>query len=110
VPPTHSAKPEIAVGRAFTVTCLVVKQLVELNVNVISAVPAATPDTTPEASTVAIDALLVLHVPPVEVVESAVVAPIQTMATPVIVAGFGLIDTVTLPSGPQQPPADCARK
>ena len=110
VPPTQRAKPDSVDGRAFTVTCLVVKQPVELNVKVMSAVPAAMPDTTPDASTVAIEGLLELHVPPEEVVARVVVAPIQTLATPVIAAGFGLMETVTLPSGPQQPPADCARK
>ena len=76
----------------------------------ILAVPAASPVTTPPASTLAVDGLLLAHVPPVEVVARVVVEPTQTVAVPVIEAGLGLMETVTLPSGPQQPPADCALK
>lgn len=110
VPPTHSVGPDMEAGRGFTVTCLVVEQLVEVNVNIILAVPAVRPVAIPLASTVATPRLLELHVPPVDVVESEVVLLSQKLAIPVIAAGFGLMETVTLPSGPQQPPADCARK
>lgn len=110
VPPTHSVGPEMEAGKGFTVTCLVVEQPVAVNVNIILAVPAIRPATIPLAFTVATAGLLELHVPPVDVVESEVVLLSQKLAMPVIAAGFGLMETVTLPSGPQQPPADCARK
>lgn len=105
-PPTQSVGPVMVAGRGFTVTCLVVKHPVEVKVNVIFAVPAILPTTIPLASTVATAALLELQVPPVDVVASVVVELSQKLAIPVMPAGFGLMETVTLPSGPQQPPAD----
>ena len=97
-------------GSGLTVTCLTVKQPVEEKVYVILAVPAASPVTTPPASTLAVDGLLLAQVPPVEVVDNVAVEPTHTVAVPVMEAGFGLMETVTLPSGPQQPPADWALK
>lgn len=54
-------------------------------------VPAATAVTIPLVPIVAIATLLLLHVPPVEVVLSVVVFPSQTDSVPVIVAGSGLV-------------------
>jgi hypothetical protein len=52
------------------------------------AVPALTPLTTPvPAPTVAIDALLLVHVPPVAVLVNVVVAPAHTLLPPLIAAG-----------------------
>lgn len=86
------------------------EQPVEVNVKMMFEVPTASPVTKPLASTAATPRSLELQVPPVDVVERLVVLPTQKLAMPVIAAGLGLIETVTLPSGPQQPPADCARK
>jgi len=56
----------------------------------IVALPAATPVTMPVAEpTVAIDVLLLVHTPPVEVVESVIVAPGHMGAAPVIAAAGG---------------------
>ena len=58
------------------------------------AFPAATPVTTPVvATTVAVGRLLLLQLPPVDMSANVVVAPMHTIATPVIPDGFGL--TVT---------------
>ena len=58
-------------------------------------VPASTPPTLPDAEpTVAIDASLVVHVPPVTVLVSGVAAPAHTCVVPEMAAGIGL--TVTL--------------
>ena len=58
-----------------------------------AAVPAATPVTTPELLTVAIDELLLPHVPPVVVSAKVAVAPAQTVA-PLIDVGNGLTVTI----------------
>jgi hypothetical protein len=47
-------------------------------------VPAATPVTTPAASTVWMDGLAVVHVPPVGVPVKVAVVPIHALAVPVI--------------------------
>jgi hypothetical protein len=73
-------------------------------------VPAAKPDAIPPLVMPATVVLLLLHVPPVVASAKVVLAPSQTDSIPVIGVGLGLIVTVTLPSGPQQPPAACARK
>ena len=49
--------------------------------------PAAIPLTTPDALTVAIVGLLLVHVPPEGVEDSVVVLPIQTEVTPLIAVG-----------------------
>ena len=51
------------------------------------AVPLATPDTTPDALTVAKAMLLLLQVPPVVVLLNVVVDPAQTVIVPVIAGG-----------------------
>ena len=48
------------------------------------AVPTATPVTTPDVFTDATDVLLLLQVPPVVPSVSVVVAPLQTVAVPLI--------------------------
>ena len=81
--------PLMADGRSLTVTMVVVMQPVG-KVYVMIVVPNATPVTTPEpATTVAIVVLSLAHVPPVEASVSDVVAPMQTLAVPVMVAGNG---------------------
>jgi len=50
-------------------------------------VPAETPVTTPDASTVAFAVLLLLHVPPATLLAKVVVLPEHTLAVPVIEAG-----------------------
>jgi hypothetical protein len=58
------------------------------------SVPAATPDTIPEAApTVAMVMSLLLHVPPPGVDARVEVNPVQTLVVPVIAVGLGL--TVT---------------
>jgi hypothetical protein len=61
----------------------------------IVATPPATPVTTPVLLTLAIAALLLLHVPPDIVDDNAVDAPAQTVAAPEIVPGSVLGLTVT---------------
>jgi hypothetical protein len=60
------------------------------------AVPAATPVTTLEASTVATAVLLEDHVPPVVASLKVVVDPIQTEVGPVMAAMVGSALTVTM--------------
>ena len=65
--------------------------------------PTETPETIPEAPTVASSVLLLVHVPPVVVLPSAVFSPMQTVAVPVIAAGKGLTVTAIVlkqPFGP----------
>ena len=52
--------------------------------------PAATPVTTPVPEIVALEGLLLLHVPPEVASASVVVKPSHTLAVPVIAAGNGL--------------------
>ena len=57
----------------------------------IPAIPVVTPDTEPElTSTVAMDVLALLHVPPEVASLKIVVVPTQKVATPVTDAGSGL--------------------
>ncbi len=58
-------------------------------------VPAATPVTTPDASTVATDVLLLVHAPPLTASERVIVAATQTLDEPEIVPAFGNGLTVT---------------
>ena len=55
----------------------------------IVATPAVTPVTIPVDPTVAIDILLLLHVPPVVISDNVIVLPGQTCVRPVIDAGAG---------------------
>lgn len=57
------------------------------------AVPADTPVTFPNPSTVATEVELLLHEPPVVLQLNALAAPSQADSVPVMAAGFGL--TVT---------------
>jgi hypothetical protein len=91
--PVHTATLAgvIAAGEVLTVTPFIIKQPVAEIVYVMLAVPGATPVTNPPALTVAIAALLLLHVPPGVVLVNVAVLPTQRM-----VGGIGLI---TLGSG-----------
>ena len=91
VRPTHTdPTPVIAAGSGLTVTGVVTKQPVG-NVNVIVALPADTPLTTPvEEPTDAIAELLLLHAVVPDASLNVVVAPTQTVAVPVMDAGCGL--------------------
>jgi hypothetical protein len=90
--PIHvRGNPVIEAGNGFTVTTIVVRQPVG-NVNVIRAVPAETPVTTPvTASIAAIAGLALLHVPgpPGEALLSVVIDPTHTTGVPSIGSGFG---------------------
>lgn len=87
----------LTVGLAMTVTLAVGAELqpVLLNVNMNVTTPAPTPVTTPPFVTVAIDVLLLVHVPPV-VGDNVVVLPPQIVVAPVIFT-TGLTLTVTFP-------------
>jgi len=94
VEPRHTKLgPVIAAGEGFTVMPVVVIQPVG-NVYVIVAVPADMPPTVPFAApTVPTAVLLLVQAPPADASLRVVVAPAQTVVTPVIDAGSGL--TVT---------------
>ncbi len=62
--------------------------------------PVVTPPTTPDELTVATAVALLLHVPPVVVSRSVVVAPWHTLAVPVIKAGSGLTVTMLVAEHP----------
>ncbi len=59
------------------------------------AVPAATPVATPDAFTVATDALLLVHEPPDTVSDNVVVEPAQTVVVPVMVPAEGVVMMLT---------------
>jgi hypothetical protein len=61
----------------------------------IIAVPAAIPVTTPDVSTLAVAALLVLQVPPVTVSTIVLVADSQTDVEPVMKPSYGVVTTAT---------------
>ncbi len=105
VDPVHTESvPDIAEGVVFTVTAFVAKQPV-LNVYVIVAVPAATPDTTPDVElTLAVPDALLVHTPPVGDEDNVVVDPTQTVAVPDIVPGNAF--TVTTLVTKQLPPIE----
>jgi hypothetical protein len=93
IPGQALSTPAMAVGIGLTVTTVVEMQP-EPRVNVIVAVPAATPVTAPELAMVATEVLLLVQdVPPEEAQLSIVVPPGQTEVTPVIDAVTA--DTVT---------------
>ena len=59
------------------------------------AVPAAIPDTTPEASTLAMLLAEELHAPPLFALFKAVIAPAHTTAVPFMVPAVGSGFTIT---------------
>jgi len=59
------------------------------------------PVTLPDGSTIAVEAELDDHVPPLIVLESATVAPIHTLSGPVISGGVGPTDTVLTVKQPE---------
>lgn len=84
VNPWHTLNvPSIGVGATFTVTTRVATQT-GVEVNVMADVPAATPLTFPEPSTVATVLSLLLHVPEPAASASVVPVPAQNIAVPVI--------------------------
>ena len=60
----------------------------------IVTLPAVTPVTLPDASTVATEALLLVHVPPETVSDNAVTEPAQTEDAPVMAPAEGVEVTV----------------
>jgi hypothetical protein len=79
--------PVIVAGNGSTVTVAVALQPVE-SVYVIVAAPADTPVTTPVVKpTLAVLGLLLLHVPPVEVLLREIVEPAHTFVGPVMPDG-----------------------
>jgi hypothetical protein len=85
----------IGAGTGFTVICLVATQPETGPAYSIVHIPAALPVTIPAASTDATVGLLLVHVPPKVVDDSAVVEPTHTVGVPEIVAGSAF--TVTTP-------------
>ncbi len=85
--------PAIAAGTLLTVTGRVAIQAPGLRVYVMVALPAATPDTLPPEVTVATAVLLLVHAPPVTVLDNVLAVPMHTLPLPVMAAGEAL--TVT---------------
>ncbi len=82
--------PDIIAGDALTVTVCEIVQPLAVMVYDMSADPGPVPVTTPVVlTTVATAVLLLLHVPPVVVFVSVVVAPSHTENEPPIAAGSG---------------------
>jgi hypothetical protein len=80
--------PSIDEGNGFTVTGVVLVHPLDVSVNVIIAVPALLPETTPDPrTTLAFDTLPLTQVPAPDGLERAVVAPTQTLVVPVIAEG-----------------------
>src|ERR1043165_9097518 len=94
--------PLMAAGAALTVTVLVALHPDE-DVYVTVARPDVTPATIPEAEPMVTLLLAVLHVPPGEASDNVVLAPVQTMAVPVITGGraFTVIGKVTVQPVPK---------
>ena len=88
VPVQTKVRPEIVPASAEVPTVTPAVTIAEpqlvVTVYVIVAEPVATPVTTPVAETVAIEILLLLHVPPLTASARVVVAPVQTDVVPVI--------------------------
>jgi hypothetical protein len=100
--PMHiEALPEIAAGDALTVITLVAMQPVGAAYD-ITAVPADTPRISPPVPADAVDAALLLHMPPVVASARVMVLPTHTLEGPVIGAGrsFTLIVNGAPSSGP----------
>jgi len=112
VDPTQTLDdPVIAgtVGNGLTVTAavtIVVQPKPLVTLYVIVDVPVAAPVTVPVEPTVATTVLLLLHVPPVVVLLSDVVAPWHTLIVPVIAAtvGNGLAVTFAVTAAVQPKP------
>ena len=94
--PTQTEAPALTTGSALMDTALVVAlQVVEVvSVKIKVALPAATPVTTPELVTVAIELLLLVHVPPI-VGDNVIVLPTQTEA-PAVTTGCALMVTAVV--------------
>ncbi len=78
--------PATGAGRELTVMVFELKQPVE-SVYVIPAVPEETPVTNPVNGAIVADALLLVQLPPVTVLPSAVVDPSHTWSEPEIAVG-----------------------
>ena len=100
VAPGHTdSVPVILKGRELTVTVIWVLQPVDVAVNVMVGVPGAAPVTMPEVEPiVAIDVLLLLHVP--GALRNTVVDPAHIVVIPLIAAGIALTVTVVLVAHP----------
>ena len=81
-----------AVGAGLIVTTSVVKQLAEVAYEM-SEVPASTPVTFPDPSTVATDVFELLHVPPVAISLNVVMAPWQSDSVPFRAGGAAVTET-----------------
>ena len=93
--------PEITVGNALTVMFLVAVHPVG-NVYMIATEPGLTPVTTPvPVTTVAIDVLLLLQVPPPVPSLKCVVCPTQTVVVPMIDPGKLLTVTIVVVEHPE---------
>jgi hypothetical protein len=105
VAPWHNAPaPVIADGKGFTVTVAVLEQPVAVCVKLISDVPPVveTPETSPPDVIVAMEGLILVHVPGVEASVSVVVAPLHIPNRPLIAAGKAFTVTVCV-AVPEQP-------
>ena len=105
VAPWHSAPaPVIADGKGFTVTVAVLEHPVDVCVKLISEVPPVveTPETSPPDVMVAMEGLILVHVPGVEASVNVVVAPLHTPNRPPIAAGKAFTVTVWV-AVPEQP-------
>ena len=98
-PTQTNALPVIAAGDASTVTTRELMQPVP-SVYTIVVVPAVSPFTTPDASTVPTAVVLLLHVPPAVALSRSVVLPVHTVAAPVMAAGSGLTVTTAVAAHP----------
>src|SRR6476620_2104628 len=88
----HILKSPVMPAGVATTVAVIVRVQPEASVYVIVAFPAATPLSIPEVPTVAIPVLLLLHVPPADVLPRVADAPAHTLGVPVIAA---IADTVT---------------
>jgi len=100
----------IAPGTMFTVTMVDVVQPEAGSVYTMVAVPTVLPSTLPVAEPTVTCELELLQLPPDVPSVKVIVELIHTLDGPDIEDGKGLIETVTLPCGPQQPADDCAAK
>jgi len=99
VAPAHNVPvPVMGEGAGFTVTALVTKAEQPapfVTVYVMVAEPTATPVTTPEVLTVAMEVLPLVHVPPGVASNKEPVAPTHAVAVPVMAPTTGSAFTVT---------------
>jgi hypothetical protein len=89
--PTRTDDGPVIGARELTVTTAValsVPQALVYEYEIV-AVPVDTPDTIPDVPTVAIDVLLLLHVPPDSVLLNVIVAPTLRVDAPETVPAFG---------------------